>query len=124
MSHFIPLEKAIEMNALYRSEKENILAEKFTGQNILAVCESFDRAAFDRLLAQPDCAGIRIYYGMDETLKVHAVIVGYNAQDQDILPSVTTSARSTEDEFGGVVEEGNRCPDICPPASPLNVDKP
>lgn len=128
MNHFITLDKAKQMNARYRAEKENILAPGYKGQNILAVCESFDRSAFDRLLAQEDCAGIRIYYGMDDDNKIHAVVVGYDENDRDILPTTDVSASSSsnsteEDDFEGVVEEGNRCPTLCPPESPLNEDE-
>ena len=51
-NNFITLDTAVQMTTLYRQQKENILAEPFKGQNILAVCETFDRAAFDALLSE------------------------------------------------------------------------
>ena len=106
------------MTARYRAEKENILADAYKGKDLLSICETFDRAAFDQTLALPDCVKLRVYYGMDTTLKVHAIVVGVNSNDQDILPEAGMS--TTQLEEGDVVEEGQLCPPICPPASDLN----
>ena len=118
MSKLIPLQQAVEMTTLYRKERENILEPKFKGQNILALSETFERVDFDAVLAEPGCVSLRIYYGMDESLKVHAIIVGVNDKNEDILPSA--AAPTLADGDGGIVEEGTRCPDLCPPGSPLN----
>lgn len=115
-SHFISLGTAIEMTALYRSDKEAILATGFQNQNILPNSETFNRDALDTLLAKEGCAGLRIYYGMDENLKVHAIIVAVNEDNEDMLPSGNSLIENGED----IVEEGQRCPDLCPPPSPLN----
>ena len=117
MSHFISLEEAIEMTTLYRQESENILKPAYQNQNILARSEAFDKAAFDTLLAKNGCAGLRIYYGMDAQLKVHAIIVPIDANGDDILPSANLTAT---EEGEDIVERGLRCPDICPTDSPLN----
>lgn len=120
MNHFITLEKAKDMTTLYRNERENLLKDMYQGQNILPICESFDRAAFDRLLSETNCAGVRIYYGLDDAMRLHAVVVGYDENDADILPGNTSALSTNEDDFEGVVEEGSRCPDMCPPTSDLN----
>ncbi len=117
MNHFITLQEAIDMTTLYRQESENILKPAYQHQNILARSEAFDRAAFDTLLAKNGCAGLRIYYGMDAQLKVHAIIVATDANGNDILPAATVAAEDGEDD---IVERGIRCPDICPTDSPLN----
>jgi hypothetical protein len=104
------------MTTQYRSDKEAILATAYQYQNILPGSETFNRNAFDSLLAKEGCAGLRIYYGMDENLKVHAVIVAVNEDNEDILPGENTLTENGED----IVEEGQRCPVICPPSSPLN----
>lgn len=118
-SHFISLEKAVEMTARYRQNKETILAADFRNQNIIPNSETFNRAAMESLLAEKNCAGIRVYYSMDESLKVHAIFVGVTESNEDILPSQNT-ALSGEEEEPVIVEEGQRCPDICPASSPLN----
>ncbi|MCW3074637.1 MAG: hypothetical protein JWP69_1706 [Flaviaesturariibacter sp.] len=124
MNHFISLALAEQMTAQYRSSYESILKPEFQQSGILPLCESFDRAPFDVLLAKNGCTGLRIYYGMDEELKIHAIIVGTNEAGEDMLtisPASSLAAGSmtteTEDE---IIERGNRCPDICPPESPLN----
>jgi hypothetical protein len=77
------------MTTRYRAQKDAVLAPGLAGRNLLPISETFDRSAFDQLLAQPGCTGVRLYYGMDETLQLHAVIVGINAKDEDILPTPT-----------------------------------
>ncbi len=117
MSKLIPLHQAIKMTTLYRKEKENILNPSFRNKNILTLSETFDHADFNTILSQPNCAALRIYYGMDDSLQVHAIIVGVNDKDEDILPAESPAAT---DGGGSISEEGTRCPPICPPGSPLN----
>lgn len=120
MNHLIKLAKAIEMTTKYRAEKETILAASHRDQNILPIAESFERSAFDTVLAQPGCTGLRVYYGMDDELKVHAIIVGTNAQGEDILPATDATAnRDGDEDEDPIIEEGNRCPPFCA-LSPLN----
>lgn len=116
-SHFISLQQGIDMTTLYRKEKESILLPEFRDKKILANCETFNREAIDYLLAEKDCAGIRIYYGMDPELKVHAILVGVNSANEDLLPALT---RAADEEGNQLVEDSQRCPDDCPPDSPLN----
>lgn len=118
-SHFIPLSQAIEMTSLYRSQRENILATPYQNQNILPICETFNRADVDTIMAKQNCEAIRIYFGMDETFKVKVIIVPVDENAEDILPVTTelTDSETSED----IVEEGHRCPPACPPPSPLNT---
>ena len=110
MSHLINLQTAITMTSTFRTNKETILATAYRNQNILTICETFTRDAFDTLLGQDDCQGIRIYFGMDSNYKVNAVIVGIDSNGNDILK---TGAEK-------IAEMGQRCPPYCPSASPLN----
>src|SRR5688500_4023043 len=75
-SHLISLQNAIDLTTRFRDEKENILIQSLRDQNILPVCETFDRSAFDTLLAQSGCEAVRVYFSMDSSLKVKLVIVG------------------------------------------------
>lgn len=118
-NHLISLDEAIAMTALYRQQMNTILATQYQEQNILPVCETFDKAALDRLLAETGCAAVRIYYGMSDDLKVHAVIVGVNSNNEDLLPSWANMLTSEGDPV--ILEEATRCPDDCPPPSPLNT---
>lgn len=117
MSHLISLSEAIAMTSLYRQEREGILMSNYRNQNILPIAEGFGRSAFDSLLAQNGCAGLRIYYGMTEDLKVHAIIVATDANGHDLLAS---SNQLTSEEEDVIIERSNRCPEICDSSSPLN----
>ena len=101
--HFISLEQAKQMTATYRAEKENILP----------FSETFERTAFDALLAEDGCEGIRIYFGMNADLMIKVIVVGVNDKNMDILPQEQGSTMAAGD--GKIVEEGQRCPDYCPP---------
>lgn len=116
-SHFISLQRAIAMTGLYRNQKENILAPAFQNTNTLPICETFHRSDIDTILAKPSCHALRIYLGMDESLQVRLILVPVNEQGQDILPLLNAPKDGDDDD---IVEEGQRCPTICPPESPLN----
>ena len=125
MNHFINLQMASAMATMYRANRELVLAAPYQNQNVLPICETFDRDAIDQLLDQTDCQALRIYYGMNEDFTVHAIVVGVDSNGADILPSggsVTLSASETEEDL--IAENGARCPDVCPPTSPLNTDNP
>jgi hypothetical protein len=117
-SHFISLTRAIEMTALYRSQKENILAPSFQNRKILPVCETFNRVDIDTIMEKDGCEALRVYPGMDENLKVRFILVPVNEDNEDILPAQQQNV--SDDPGDDIVEEGHRCPDICPPGSPLN----
>jgi hypothetical protein len=113
-SHVISLDRAKAMTATYRTNRETILLPENQGQDILPLSETFDRQAFDQLLGTPGCAGIRIYYGMDEQLKVHAVMVAVNASNEDLLPASAAQAADEPTDDPVIIDEGQRCPPICP----------
>lgn len=103
-AHFISLETAIAMTTRLRSHHNRVLP----------VSETFDRVAFDQLLSQPGCTQLRIYYGMDEAMQTHAIVVGVNEKNEDILPT-------TENPDGVIVEAGKLCPPFCAVSSLLNT---
>ena len=109
MPQFITLQKAIDMTTLYRAQKENILIPQFRNQKITPICETFDRSTFETLLAVSGCVSLRFYVGMDPDKKIRLIAVAVNSSGEDILG-----------HDAQIVEEGQRCPDICPPASALN----
>jgi hypothetical protein len=109
-NHRIPLSTAVEMTSLYRENRNSILGNDYQGLDILPICETFDMEAIQSIINQTNYANFRIYYGMDKDLKVHAILVGADADGNDILTS--------GDEV--IMEDAVRCPTICPPESPLN----
>lgn len=121
MKHFISLEKAKTMTALYRRERGNVVNPEHAQKGTLALSETFDAEPFRVILTNPDCTGLRIYYGMDDTHKIHAIIVGVNAKNEDILPGETTiGAVGAATVDATIIEDGTWCPPICPVTSPLN----
>ena len=118
-SKFISLQQAVEMTTRYRQNKDRVINSQYAGMDILALCDKFDRTTFDTLLEKTDCSAIRIYYGMDESLKIHPVVVAVNESDEDILPdsSLGSNLEVEDDDIG---DDALRCPPYCPPPSPLN----
>lgn len=117
--HSISLDEAKKMIKRFRAEKDNIVRDEHKGKHLIPHCESFDRAAFDKLLQREDCKGIRIYYGMKEAdHRVHAVIVGFDAEGKDILPKGNVAMDSTDPI---IIDKGLPCPDYCPGFSGLTT---
>ncbi|MEP7238743.1 MAG: hypothetical protein ABI685_12785 [Ferruginibacter sp.] len=114
-SHLISLTTAVDLTTTYRANRNSILQTDYQNEDILPLSETFNKNDIELLLAQDNCEALRIYYGMDSNLKLHAVIVAVNEDNEDILPS--TGLNLVEDI---IIEEGQRCPIICPPESPLN----
>jgi len=114
--HKISFQIAIEMTRLYMENKDKILVPDVLCKHILSISETFNREAIDRLLAQPKCAGLRIYYSMDESLKLHAILVGVDENIKDIL----SASAGSEDGFE-IVEDRRLCPPACAEGSPLNT---
>jgi len=113
---FISLAKAIDMTSRYRQNRNNVIKTEYSGQDILALSDRFNANVFTTLLNKPGCAFIRLYYGMDENLQVHPIVVAVDENDQDILP---VNANLEGDDIG---DDTLRCPPLCPPPSPLNED--
>ena len=110
-NHFIDLKRAIELTTIYRNNKGNMVTPDFSES--LHISETFDAAAIKAILDQPGCVKFRSYFGMDEEKKTCLIFVGVNANDEDMVEGVYAN--------GLLVEEGERCPPICPPVSPLNA---
>jgi hypothetical protein len=108
MPHFITLAEAKLMTATFKARKDSILDPIFQNRDILANCETFDRTAIDAILAQPGCTQLRIYYGMDTDLKMHAILVGVDENDDDLLPE------DPNDPNEQIAEMSRRCPELCP----------
>ena len=117
-SHYISLDAAVEMTTRYRSNRDSLLKPEYAGQDLLANAETFNKEAFKTFWDDTTCAGIRVYYGMGEDLKVHAIFVGVTEDNEDILPPLGDT--NTFADGAVILEDGKRCPPYCDPASPLN----
>ena len=122
LKHSVSSDKVKQLTSNYEENKKKILKDEFQEETILPISETFDRAAFDQLLSQVGCVGIRIYYGMDEESNVKLVAVGVDKNGQDILTSTTASKKTTNDETTDdavfALSDGLRCPPYCPPPPP------
>ena len=123
LQHSIPLGEAAAMTRRYRENKTLILKPEYPA-GILALCETFNKDAIVALGDIPGAVGIRIYYGMDEDLLCHAILVAVDDKGADILPPTATGATASRAfgplDDGDIVEDSLRCPTVCPPDSPLN----
>jgi hypothetical protein len=118
-NHFISLTQAVAMTTLYRSQRESILIPEMRNQDILFISETFDRAAYDELLAETGASGLRFYLGMAENNQICIIAVATDEDGKDILPDANTLI---EPSGGGkIVEIGIKCPPTCPrPPSALS----
>lgn len=114
--HSIPVEQAKQMTKLFRELKDIILIPDLRGKDILSICETFNREAFDRILVQPACVGIRIYFGMTPEQKIRVIAVGVDQDNNDLLPATNTVTTTTErdPEPPPPTEQGAPCPPYCP----------
>ena len=114
---FISLQEAIEMTTRYRQNKAAVIDPVYSGNDILSVCDTFNKAAIETLLAKPECTAIRLYYGMNADLQVRPILVAVNKDDEDVLPPGTVDITITGND---IVDDTVRCPPWCPPPSSLN----
>lgn len=95
--HSITLQEAAELTRLYR---ENAGSGAILGG-------FFGKTALQNILNQEGCVGIRYYYGLDSEGVSHPVLVGTDAQENDLVD-------------GLLAERDGPCPPICGDANPLN----
>jgi len=115
-SGFITLAKAIEMTTRYRQNRNVVINPQYAGQDIIPLSDRFDVKVFGALISKPNCAFIRVYYGMDENLQVRPIVVAVNENNEDILPGSSNLEGENED----IGDDSLRCPPLCPVPSPLN----
>lgn len=113
---FITLQQAIQMTTEYRTNREKMLEPSYQGKGTMPTCETFDKDLVEKVINQDGCVGLRIYFGMDGDDLVDVILVGVDGDDKDMLPP---SASATE-ENENILENGIRCPVVCPPKSDLN----
>jgi hypothetical protein len=115
-NHEISLNDAVAMTDTYRANCEGILDSNYQSQNVLPLSETFELDQIKTLWENnPDAKYLRIYYGMDESYRIHAILVAANDENADILPG------DPDDTDSGLVYENSmRCPTACPPSSALN----
>ena len=96
--HSISIEDAAELTKNYRTTSESGTIR----------AEFFSKIALENILAQEGCVGIRCYYGKKEDGIPALVLVGADAEGEDML------------EEDKIAQEGNPCPPNCAGANVLN----
>lgn len=96
-NHAITLEEASALTARYRA----------TANAGDAKAEYFGKQSLISLLSQNACVGVRIYYGVDADNVKKLVLVGVDAEGNDLYE-------------GDLMERGVLCPPICSADNPLN----
>jgi len=76
----------------------------------------FGRDIIERILAQGDCIGIRIYYAIDDKQQKQLLLVGACADGSNLWPKATNlSITSVTDDDGGIIADVSKpCPPYCP----------
>jgi hypothetical protein len=108
VKHRISLATAIELTSRFRNSRPADLP----------ICETFSKAAVLALLNTPQSAFLRIYLGKKENGDVCAVLVAADNQGHDLLPEEQRTADEPIEPL--ILEDAIRCPELCPPPSPLN----
>lgn len=72
----------------------------------------FGFTIIQKILAEPGCMGLRIYYGIDNLGKKQVMLVGADASGVNLLP--TAMALDLNDE-NTIADVSFPCPSFCPP---------
>ena len=91
----IPITDGSALTAEFRQHNPNHRLAHFFGRDIL-----------QQILDQPDCMGIRVYYGVNEEGQSELVLAGADADENDMLDLV--------------VDLSMPCPKACSDSNPLN----
>lgn len=102
--HDITLDAAAKLTKKYRS-----IGTIVPSLGVLIKGEFFGKNAMVEILNQNGCVGLRMYYGADDLLVPHMVIVGVDANGDD---QVT----------GKIAEHSMLCPPACGTLNKLNSD--
>lgn len=108
--HSISLEKAVELTTRFRE----------TRPNDVAICETLEKDSVRKMLSAPGAEKLRIYHGRRENGEITAVLVAADSNGNDILPAGNDRKDIWEDENALILDDTIRCPELCPPPSPLN----
>jgi hypothetical protein len=95
--HLISLAEAAVMTHAYQN------ATQFQGMTVACM---MDNNAYQQVMTQPGCNGVRTYFALDDLNNLTIVVVGVDAQGNDISSGI-------------IMERSYRCPILCHHNSPL-----
>lgn len=108
--HSISLERAIVLTTNLRA----------TRPTDVAICETIPKDSVRKLLSAEGAEHLRIYSGRKENGEITSVLVAADAEGRDILPEPNDIAKVWDDGEPLILDDTIRCPENCPPPSPLN----
>jgi hypothetical protein len=94
--HDFPLKEAAVWTANYRKQYPDETTAHYFGEEIIR-----------KIIHQPHCVGIRIYYALNEAGEKNLIIVGVDADENDL-------------DQGIIAERSRACPPFCGHKNPLN----
>jgi hypothetical protein len=98
-SHEVSLDQAKEMTHAYQN------APNFQG---LTVSGMIDKDSYLQVVNQPNCVNVRTYFALNSDMKLTIVVVGVDANGEDITDGV-------------LLNKALLCPENCPQISPLLI---
>lgn len=79
----------------------------------------FDKKIVMDMLNEPKCEGLRVYNAMDDDGSLHFILVGTDANGNNILPPTeeytTKTILEATDGDPILIDDGQKCPPDCPP---------
>ena len=105
----LSLMKAKQWAAHYRDKNQGSTQAHFFGSEIIK-----------QILAEPGCVGIRMYYAIDDNGRKQILLVGANANGDNLLPSTSSSFASfslfSDPDDGNIIADFSwPCPSYCNP---------
>jgi hypothetical protein len=78
----------------------------------------FGKEVLEKILNQPGCMGLRIYYAMDDNSKKQLIIVGADEKGNNMWPSKGPKPKKGKKMLGGsdgntTVDNSRPCPPYC-----------
>ncbi|MEM7110077.1 MAG: hypothetical protein AAF519_17750, partial [Bacteroidota bacterium] len=83
----------------YRDDNPGAVKAQFFG------CENIQK-----ILDEPGCMGIRVYYGIDDDGNPKLMLVGAKSDQNNILPK----SEGKDGDDGVILDDGKDCPTFCP----------
>jgi hypothetical protein len=110
MENLLPVTDAKFMVKTYLENKSTVLKQEYLENNILSNTITYGVGAFKRLLDNPNCTQIRMYYGMNEKLEITSIFVGVDQEGNEILIQNDDNLVEVTEY---TIDEGLRCPPTC-----------
>ncbi len=95
--HIISLAEAATMTHAFQD------ATQFQGMTVACL---LDNNAYQQVMTQPGCTGVRTYFALDDTNKLTIVVVGVDSLGNDITSGI-------------ILDRAYMCPAMCPINSDL-----